>query len=1136
MPPRLSLPVENHLAGPYDVIILGSGYGGSIAASRLARARRKAPHALPLRIALLERGKELQPGEYPETELEALAQLQTTREGKHEGSETGLFDFHLNEEINVLVGCGLGGTSLINANVSILPDPRVFSLDAWPREIRNDPAPLAGYTKRAHAMLQATPYPDAFPPLHKLEALEASAARIGAECFKPDINVTFEDGPNVAGVYQKKCTLCGDCVSGCNHWAKNTLIMNYLPDARQYGAEIYTEVAARRVERIPTGWRVYYEHQGVGREKFDGPDAFVDAAVVIVAAGTLGSTEILLRSKEHGLAVSDQLGKRFSGNGDVLAFGYDCNRSIDGVGYGRKPVPKGKEVGPCITGLIDLRKTARVQDGIIIEDGAIPGAIGAELPEVFGIAAAAIGHDTDRGVADLLGQKVRQLESQLGGPHVGAVRNAQTYLAMTHDEGTGVMSLESDRLRVDWPGAGEEPIFEKVDAKIKACTAALSGVHVRDPLWTKLLGDELVTVHPLGGCAMGDTAADGVVDHKGRVFSGSAGTDVHDGLYVCDGAVIPRPLGVNPLLTISTLAERCVHLLAQDRDWEIDYESGPRPVPDPGPATIGLEFTETMKGKIQVGEREEPCEFTVTIASQNLDDMLANAAHEAAISGTVTCPALSATPLTVRTGIFHLFTVNPAMPEARLMTYDMVLRSAEGEAFRFAGFKDVRRHAGTNVWIDTTTLFLTVSKGPGEKGPTVGTGTLTISPSDLARQLTTIRVLRAPDTKTRLEAALRFAEFFGKALFDVYGGIARPGTWGETGPRRKRPLRAPPPELHPLRTADGVDLLLTRYRGGPKGPVLLVHGAGVSSGIFSTDTIDTNLVEFLVARGYDVWLFDWRCSIALPASRDLSTGDAAARFDYPAAVAKILSVTRSADLQAVVHCYGSTTFFMSMLDPAGGLKGVRSIVASQIAIDYVVPPFTKLKAGLHVPGILDKLGVRSLTAYAGEHESWSQSLFDLLLHFEPLGVGEDCANKVCHRIAFLYGELYEHANLTDLNHERMHELFGLTNIKGFEQLAAIVRAKQLVNAAGENTYLKDEKSLERLALPIRFIHGADNRCYLPESTRLTYERLRRVNSPGLYSRVVIPDHGHIDCIFGRNASSTVFPFIAQHLDEAAAPG
>ena len=889
------------------------------------------------------------------------------------------------------------------------------------------------------------------------------------------------------------------------------------------------------MERIPTGWRVYYEHQGVGREKFDGPDAFVDAAVVIVAAGTLGSTEILLRSKEHGLAVSDQLGKRFSGNGDVLAFGYDCNRSIDGVGYGRKPVPKGKEVGPCITGLIDLRKTARVQDGIIIEDGAIPGAIGAELPEVFGIAAAAIGHDTDRGVADLLGQKVRQLESQLGGPHVGAVRNAQTYLAMTHDEGTGVMSLESDRLRVDWPGAGEEPIFEKVDAKIKACTAALSGVHVRDPLWTKLLGDELVTVHPLGGCAMGDTAADGVVDHKGRVFSGSAGTDVHDGLYVCDGAVIPRPLGVNPLLTISTLAERCVHLLAQDRDWEIDYESGPRPVPDPGPATIGLEFTETMKGKIQVGEREEPCEFTVTIASQNLDDMLANAAHEAAISGTVTCPALSATPLTVRTGIFHLFTVNPAMPEARLMTYDMVLRSAEGEAFRFAGFKDVRRHAGTNVWIDTTTLFLTVSKGPGEKGPTVGTGTLTI-PRPIARQLTTIASCARPTPRPGSKRRSDSPSSSGRRSSTSTEASRGRGHGARRGHVASDPSGPPLPNCIHSERRMALTSSSPATVGGRRVRSCSSTAPAVSSGIFSTDTIDTNLVEFLVARGYDVWLFDWRCSIALPASRDSSTGDAAARFDYPAAVAKILSVTRSADLQAVVHCYGSTTFFMSMLDPAGGWKGVRLIVASQIAIDYVVPPFTKLKAGLHVPGILDKLGVRSLTAYAGEHESWSQSLFDFLLHFEPLGVGEDCANKVCHRIAFLYGELYEHANLTDSNHERMHELFGLTNIKGFEQLAAIVRAKQLVNAAGENTYLKDEKSLERLALPIRFIHGADNRCYLPESTRLTYERLRRVNSPGLYSRVVIPDHGHIDCIFGRNASSTVFPFIAQHLDEAAAPG
>ena len=102
-----------------------------------------------------------------------------------------------------------------------------------------------------------------------------------------------------------------------------------------------------------------------------------------------------------------------------------------------------------------------------------------------------------------------------------------------------------------------------MNARLKQATEALGGVFVHNPLWSKLLHSNLTTVHPLGGCVMADDAAGGVVNHKGQVFSGTAGTGVYDSLYVADGSVIPTPLGVNPLLTISAVAERSMALLAQ---------------------------------------------------------------------------------------------------------------------------------------------------------------------------------------------------------------------------------------------------------------------------------------------------------------------------------------------------------------------------------------------------------------------------------------------------------------------------------------------------------------------------------------------------------------------------------------------
>src|SRR6185436_20431031 len=117
--------------------------------------------------------------------------------------------------------------------------------------------------------------------------------------------------------------------------------MNYLPDARNNGAEIFVEVGVRHVERKDGKWFVHYQPLETGREAFDAPTLFVTADMVVLSAGTLGSTEILLRSKAKGLALSGRLGHGFSGNGDVLAFSYNSDQPIDGIGFGNRD-PQGR--------------------------------------------------------------------------------------------------------------------------------------------------------------------------------------------------------------------------------------------------------------------------------------------------------------------------------------------------------------------------------------------------------------------------------------------------------------------------------------------------------------------------------------------------------------------------------------------------------------------------------------------------------------------------------------------------------------------------------------------------------------------------------------------------------------------------
>jgi cholesterol oxidase len=352
-------------------------------------------------------------------------------------------------------------------------------------------------------------------------------------------------------------------------------------------------------------------------------------------------------------------------------------------------------------------------------------------------------------------------------------------------------------------------------------------------------------------------------------------------------------------------------------------------------------------------------------------------------------------------------------------------------------------------------------------------------------------------------------------------------------PRPRRPLDVGLPDVHFADAGDGVVLKLTRYRAGAKGPVILVHGLGVSSLIFSMDTIRPNLVEYLFGHGYDVWLLDFRSSIDLPYARRPYTADDVAVRDYPAAVGKVLDVTKAPNVQMVVHCFGATTFFMAML---AGLQGVRSAVVSQIGTHLRVPGATMLKAIFRLPNVLDALGIKTMTAEARSDESFLQKVGDLLLKLYPVHDGPRDTNAVSRRISFIYGQLYELNNLNASTYENLHDMFGMASIASLEHLTVMIRAGKAVSASGSDIYLREADNyptLNRLAIPMTILHGELNKCWIPESTAITYELLRRHNGAGLYDRVVIPGYGHIDCIFGKNAAQDVYPYILKRLEASA---
>lgn len=609
--------------GSYDVVVIGSGYGASVAASRMARAGR--------RVCVLERGREILPGEYPDEIEEAREEFQIDTVDGHFGERRALFDYRVNKDVDVLVGCGLGGTSLINANVSLEMDSRQFEEDDWPAVFKGPDGHhlLDPYYARAREMLGAQPYPENAPVLNKLSALERSADLIGKghRFYRPPINVTFEAQTNPFGVNQAACTNCGDCCSGCNVSAKNTTLMNYLPDAANHGAEIFTGCSVSHIERVGSRWRVHFED--LERKLLNSRQ--VDADLVILGAGSLGSTEILMRSGKEGLPLSDQLGEGFSGNGDALGFGYNCywkdadeahqeveasdDAEVDfeaildlvkdladgqldstamadeviepsainavGVGTDLEQIAKqGREPpGPCIAGIIDLRDSYQPRNRLVIEEGVIPSALSSVLAPVFMFGGMLEGDFFRYGMtqgerrlqdAKRIGEQILEDPMSLAGAaYEGPTARTQTYLVMSKDDAAGTLTFEDDRIRVRWQGAGSDSVIKRGNEWMRLTTDAAQGQYLSNPLWSEALGRKIVTVHPLGGARMADTGAEGVVNDRCQVFAGNSEA-VHEGLYVCDGAALPASVGVNPLLTITAIAERACELIAESHGWEMD--------------------------------------------------------------------------------------------------------------------------------------------------------------------------------------------------------------------------------------------------------------------------------------------------------------------------------------------------------------------------------------------------------------------------------------------------------------------------------------------------------------------------------------------------------------------------------------
>lgn len=588
------------MANEFDAVIIGSGFGGSVMAYRLAQAG--------LKVCLLERGKPYPPNSFARAPYDLGRNFWDPSSGLY-----GMFDVWSFKRSGALVSSGLGGGSLIYANIHIRKDPQWFKEDKpgggyepWPISYED----LETHYGRVEKMLNVQKYPLEHPPYnktlktlalreadqnmqlneqltHKWEKLNLAVSFRTRNVANPDDDdranppvvgaQIHEEVPNYHTVEagrempRSTCRLCGECDIGCNFGSKNTLDYNYITAAihqRPHPAQVETLCEVKAIMPLDgAGYIVeFVRHNPAAVDPVSGqcpppPQFKISCDRLIISAGTFGSPYLLLKNQTNFPALTTKtLGSRFCVNGDLLSFIVKSMEEKNGKTVPRRLDPS---FGPVITSAIRVGDTLDGNGpqgrGFYTEDGGNPYLL-SWVSELAGtpsflrrgwqflemLVKYRLGFNNDANlsaeISDLLGSASSSMSSL-------------PILTMGRDFANGRLFLKDGLLECDWSQKKSQEYFDRVHRVGEAIARALKAEYMDNPSYKKL--HQVITAHPLGGCPMGFTAETGVVNSYGEVFG-------HRGLYVIDGSIMPGPVGPNPSLTIAAISDRAAdHIVDQ---------------------------------------------------------------------------------------------------------------------------------------------------------------------------------------------------------------------------------------------------------------------------------------------------------------------------------------------------------------------------------------------------------------------------------------------------------------------------------------------------------------------------------------------------------------------------------------------
>ncbi|MBB4934750.1 cholesterol oxidase [Lipingzhangella halophila] len=711
-----------------DAIVIGSGFGGAVAAARLAQAG--------FSVIVLERGRRWEPGEFP--------RRPSLDDGWLWEVDQGLYDIRWLDRMGSVQAAGWGGGSLAYANVFARPYEGALD-ERWPAHLRREE--LDPYYDLAATMMGVAPAGDdprtgRPSPRTKLIERLTQEMTISDATVRPNLAVTFGDPdtwrPNAHGVPRRGCAFVGECVIGCNHGAKNTLDNTYLAVAERSGARAVTDAEVHRIEPRGGGYAVT---ASTPSEPDASPREWV-APRVVVAAGAVATNELLLRCRDvHDTLpdLSQQLGRGFSGNGDFLTLA-ELRGTQDDM-----------TTGPTITTttVLDVPEGRRPV-WYQVQDGAFP----PPLNTLF---------DTLLPAPRARGWWRRKVRGT-------TPRQIFAVLAMGRDSSNGTLRLNaSGRATLSWRNRWQRHLYRS-QLRLGPLLARFLDARLYNPFTWSLLR-RTITVHALGGVRPGPDTTTGVVDEAGEVHG-------YPGLYVMDGSVLPAAIGVNPSATIAAAAERSIETVIRrsgHHGWCAPEWSSVAPTAVPEDAAFafmserhastmgdGLVFRERMATR----RRERPrAVMSLKAEIPSMDRFFADAAHTVQIRGVIDVEGVASQADI--TGTLLLF------PEGRheAMSYTLRFHANDGRAWRLSGVKTVRSRTPVALLTGLTNLHTEISPSDAASGEGKRF-VLSIGAPDLVglgTSLTGMGFTRA----RRMRAVARFVSYFATSALRRRSAAAR---------------------------------------------------------------------------------------------------------------------------------------------------------------------------------------------------------------------------------------------------------------------------------------------------------------------------------------------------------------------------